>query len=160
MERIKSMFEKNKELMLEKDENSEYFYTAKFCDPKIMKGDVLNDFLEISFANFLLIKSMSQKMKEKKYNGSKHKDAVMKKIYYDWEAVKDYFRLLPMKTQKNKIGFAMNLESISFCEFEFGQLSNGLILSIAKFKTGGFTEKELDQRFHLFLWEKKRKNNE
>jgi hypothetical protein len=132
-------------------------YISKI-DGSVYTGDTLKQFListQIIYNSLILsshrLKSSKKGKLIKVFSSVKNKPKEIEKIFFDWESIKDYMKNLNSNNNMDNMDYAMQLESICFCQWEFGQLPKDMIISLIKYSRGEVGEDVLDTRFAVSL---------
>jgi len=148
--KLRKEFEDNLSLIFLKDGET---YMPYFSEPKPMTGVALNNLIEISMSQYIIISTLARIKREKKEKGYVMKMGYdgnlreIESIIYDWEAIKQTVKLYDRKTESDRNAFAMNLEAICFNRFEFGILSKETAFKLGQFYMGKINESDLDESF-------------
>ena len=135
-------------------------YISKI-DGSVFTGDTLKQFLISTQICYNSLIVSSQRLKSSKKGKlikvlSLDNDETTEQIFFDWESIKDYMKHLN-SNNLDDMDFAMQLESICFCQWEFGQLPKDMIIDLIKYCRGEVSEDVLDSRFALSLSMRKRR---
>ena len=146
--KLRKEFEDNKNRIL--DINLELYgetYMPYFSEPKPMKGVALNNLIEISMSQYVVISILARKKRARKESGYAMIGGTGG-IFYEWEAIKETVKHYDNKTESDRNAFAMNLEGICFNIFTFGILSEKTAFQLGQFYMGQINESDLNKTFY------------
>ena len=117
-------------------------YTSKITGDTY-SGESLKNLIEFSEIKFPMIKIRAEEIKK----SGKATEMTKRLKFYDWEGIKSIMKEDEL-TKDNKL-ILMNIETIAFCEYDFGTISTQLGVALIKYAINELDEEELDRRFFI-----------
>tara|TARA_B110000238_G_C15894978_1_gene339374 strand:- start:16 stop:624 length:609 start_codon:yes stop_codon:yes gene_type:complete len=145
---------KNPKKVEEKEKLDKGFNFKKYDN---YSDDHLSNMLMLKEDAVHLIKGLSDVLKVKANEDAEFNDvSAEKKIYYDWEAIKEYLNIMSEQfdsppSKKDFKMIMMKTEVVGSCIFDFGAMDYKLLDQIAFFLLNKITIHELDKEFQLYL---------